>query len=108
MIRFPISVEPVKAILSTMGFVTSSSPTAASPVMILITPLGKSVSARSFANSSALSDVSGAGLRTIVHPAARAGPIFHIAICSGKFHGIIPAATPDRFPDNNIFAYTFF
>jgi hypothetical protein len=31
---------------------------------------------------------------TTVHPAARAGPIFHPARVSGKFHGTTAATTP--------------
>jgi hypothetical protein len=42
----------------------------------------------------ALSDVSSAGLRTTLLPAARAGPIFHAAICAGKFQGITAPTTP--------------
>jgi len=38
--------------------------------------------------------VCSAGFRMDVHPAARAGPNFHAAINSGKFHGIIYPATP--------------
>jgi len=40
------------------------------------------------------SGVYSAGLRIDVHPAARAGPSFHAAIKSGKFHGMIYPATP--------------
>ena len=38
---------------------------------------------------SAVSGVCSAGFRTIVQPAASAGPSFHAAISSGKFHGMI-------------------
>ena len=38
--------------------------------------------------------VCGAGLSTIVLPAASAGPSFQIAMMNGKFHGAIPATTP--------------
>jgi len=32
--------------------------------------------------------VSGGGLTTTVHPAARAAPIFLVIIADGKFHGV--------------------
>jgi hypothetical protein len=32
--------------------------------------------------------VSGAGLMTTVHPAARAGPTLRVIIAEGKFHGV--------------------
>ena len=34
------------------------------------------------------------GLTTMVLPAASAGPIFHMASSSGKFHGTMAAHTP--------------
>ena len=40
------------------------------------------------------SGVVSAGLRTTVFPQASAGAIFHAAMRSGKFHGMICAATP--------------
>jgi hypothetical protein len=43
---------------------------------------------------SAVSGVCSAGFRTIVQPAASAGATFHAAIRSGKFQGMICAATP--------------
>ena len=46
------------------------------------------------ASISAVSDVVSAGLRTTVLPAASAGAIFHAAISSGKFQGMICPATP--------------
>ena len=41
------------------------------------------------AAANALSGVRPAGLSTIVHPAAMAGPILRVAMASGKFHGVI-------------------
>ncbi len=46
------------------------------------------------AMASALSGVSEAGLRTIVQPAAIAGPIFLVAIADGKFQGVTRRDTP--------------
>ena len=65
-IAFPTSVEPVNAILSTSGCLTSSAPARPSPVMMLTTPGGSSAWRRTSANSSAESGVVSAGLRTIV------------------------------------------
>ena len=48
-----------------------------------------------FASSSAEHGVSVAGLSTTVLPVASAGPIFHTAIMSGKFHGMIWPQTPN-------------
>ena len=41
-----------------------------------------------------MSGVSSAGLITIVLPVASAGPIFQLAMLSGKFHGVISPTTP--------------
>ena len=41
-----------------------------------------------------VSGVSSAGLITIVLPVASAGPIFQLAMLSGKFHGVIRPTTP--------------
>ena len=41
-----------------------------------------------------MSGVVSAGLRTTVFPHASAGAIFHAAMSSGKFHGMICPATP--------------
>jgi hypothetical protein len=38
--------------------------------------------------------VSDAGLTIAVQPAARAGPIFRVAIAAGKFQGVIITLTP--------------
>ena len=58
------------------------------------TPGGNPTSSASSPIRSALNGVCSAGLSTIVQPAARAGPSFHAAISSGKFHGMICAHTP--------------
>ena len=44
--------------------------------------------------SRVLPGVAGAGLTTMVLPAAMAGPIFHNAMIIGKFHGAIPTTGP--------------
>jgi len=39
--------------------------------------------------ASAENGVSGGGLITVVHPAARAAPNFRVIIAEGKFHGVM-------------------
>ena len=90
----PTAVEPVKAILSTSGWSTSAAPVVPSPVTMLSTPAGMPASSASSPMRSAVSGVCSAGFRTIVQPAASAGPIFQDIISSGKFHGMIWPATP--------------
>ena len=95
MISRPTSVDPVKATLSTSGLVVMTSPMRPpGPVMMLTTPSGNPHSSTMRASSMADSGVSVAGLSTIVFPVASAGPSFHTAIISGKFHGMIDAHTP--------------
>ena len=64
------------------------------PTTTLITPSGMPASSASSAKRSAESGVSSAGFSTTVLPAASAGPSFHAAIASGKFHGTISPTTP--------------
>src|SRR5207249_1601479 len=93
--RLPTSVEPVKAILSTSGCAASLAPASSPrPGRMLSTPSGSSASCSSSASRSALSGVSSDGLRTTLLPHASAGAIFHAAIKSGKFHGMICPTTP--------------
>jgi hypothetical protein len=60
----------------------------------LSTPSGSPASARIWATARADSGVSAAGLKTIVHPAAMAGPIFRVAMAKGKFQGVISRQGP--------------
>ena len=95
MIADPISVEPVNPTLETRGSVTSALPTLdPGPGRTDIVPSGSPASARISASRSSESGVSDAGLTTIVFPHASAGESFHVAITSGKFHGVISAHTP--------------
>jgi hypothetical protein len=93
-ISLPTSVEPVNAILSTPGWLTSARPVSPAPVMMLTTPGGSSACWQISANSSAVSGVVSAGFNTTVFPHASAGAIFHASISSGKFHGMTWPATP--------------
>ena len=58
------------------------------------TPPGSPASSRILPSISIESGVSCAGLTTIVHPAAIAGPTFRVPIASGKFHGVISRHGP--------------
>src|SRR5919109_2952843 len=99
MIRRPTSVDPVKAILSTRGEITSSSPAAApGPDSTLTTPSGMPASRQIRPTISDDRGVYQAGLRITAFPAAVAGAIFHAAIWSGKLHGVIAAHTPSGTP----------
>ena len=90
----PTSVLPVKAILAMPGCAVRAWPTAPSPVTRLNTPAGRPTSWQISANSSAVSDVCSAGLKTMVLPQASAGATFQASISSGKFHGTIWPTTP--------------
>ena len=95
-INLPTSVEPVKATLSTWGWDARGAPASSpNPVTKFNTPSGRIPESWIISiNLKADNGVCSAGLRTIVHPAAKAGAIFHAAINSGKFHGIIWPTTP--------------
>ena len=94
MICRPVVVSPVKDTFAIRGLAAIARPTdAPGPVTILTTPGGR-ISAVSSANSSNESGVCEAGLMTVQLPAASAGAIFHAAISSGKFHGMICPTTP--------------
>jgi len=62
--------------------------------MTLTTPAGTPTSSRICASASIDNGVSCAGLTTIVHPAAIAGPILRVPIANGKFHGVIISVGP--------------
>ncbi|MCY1422667.1 hypothetical protein D9M71_383590 [compost metagenome] len=91
----PISVEPVKVSLRTMGLLVSSPPTSpAEPVTTLSTPFGMPARSASSARARAEYGVWDAGLSTMVQPAASAGPALRVIIAEGKFHGVMAAVTP--------------
>src|SRR6266545_4308334 len=95
MIWAPIAVEPVNPTFDTRGSVTSAVPVVdPGPGRTLIVSGGSPASTSRSASMSTLSGVYVAGLTTMAFPHARAGPIFHEAITSGKFHGVISAHTP--------------
>src|SRR5215207_6147584 len=91
----PVSVEPVKVILRTVGLEVSSAPISlALPVTMLTTPGGMPAFSASAPQASPENGVCEAGLITIVQPVASAGPSLRAIIEDGKFHGVIAATTP--------------
>ncbi len=91
----PTGVEPVKVSLRTIGLEVISPPIAfGSPTTTLNTPAGMPARWPSSASASADSGVCSAGLRTMVQPAASAGPALRVIIACGKFHGVMAAQTP--------------
>ena len=93
--NLPISVEPVKVSLRTIGFEVISPPISpAPPVTQENTPAGTPARSASSHKASAENGVAVAGLSTIVQPAASAGPHLRVIIAAGKFHGVIAATTP--------------
>jgi hypothetical protein len=90
----PTSVE-VKVNLRTVGFEVSSPPISFDgPVRQENTPFGTPARSASLHNAKAENGVAVAGFKTIVQPAAKAGPALRVIIAAGKFHGVIAAHTP--------------
>jgi hypothetical protein len=94
MIRRPVTVSPVKAILAIRLLDASAMPTEApGPVTTLITPGGTRWPMTSMSFSSD-HGVGLAGLITTQLPAASAGASFQAAMSSGKLNGMICPTTP--------------
>ena len=64
------------------------------PVITLSAPAGKPALLASSANMMQVMDERGDGLRTMEHPAARAGATLTTACIRGKFQGVIIPTTP--------------
>ncbi len=95
MSSLPTAVEPVNVSLRTSGLAVSSPPIAcAGPITTFNTPGGIPARSASAAMASADSGVSGAGLITMVQPAASAGAALRAIMALGKFHGVMAATTP--------------
>ena len=91
----PALVEPVKDIISILGWADIASPTEGpSPFTKLNTPFGTPASWRTSANRIALKGAISVGFRTIVQPAARAGPTLQEIWFIGQFQGVIIPTTP--------------
>src|SRR5437588_12839011 len=87
--NLPISVEPVKVSLRTIGFEVISPPiSVAPPVTQEKTPFGTPARSANSHGASAESGVAVAGFKTIVQPAANAGPALRVIIAAGTFHGV--------------------
>lgn len=92
--RRPAVGEPVKAILSVPRWVTRCSPTSRPAGTMFNTPGGSSASMQTSANRYDVMGASGAGLSTMVQPAAMAGASFMTVNRSGEFQGTIAPTTP--------------
>ena len=80
----PVSESPVRETRSMSGCAAIAAPTTSPrPVTTLKTPSGTPASFASSASRSVVRGVAVAGLRTTLLPAARAGPIFQMAIMNG-------------------------
>ena len=92
----PTCVEPVNESLRTLSdfnIALTAGPDGLGTTT-LTTPSGTPARCKISAIASAVSGVSLAGFKTTVQPAAKAGPIFRVAIAAGKFHGVASSATP--------------
>ena len=95
MIVRPVLVSPVNEMRGTRGCATSAAPaTSPIPWTRLNAPSGRPASVMISGSRLADSGVHSAGLRTTVHPAARAGASFQVSSMNGVFHGVIRPATP--------------
>ena len=93
--RVPTSVEPVKTILRTSGWVTKRSPTTSpAPGSTQSRSAGRPASTASSPSRSVVSGVHSAGLTSTALPAASAGANPHAAMVIGKFHGVMIPTTP--------------
>src|SRR6478752_8431141 len=93
--NLPISVEPVKVSLRTIGFEVISPPISFDPpVTQEKTPFGTPARSANSHRAKAENGVAVAGFSTIVQPAANAGPALRVIIAAGKFQGVIAAHTP--------------
>ena len=91
----PVALEPVRLSTRMEGCDESIGPrTDPMPGTIWITPSGSPASRMSGAIARAMRGVSSEGFQTAVQPAASAAAIFFAPCASGKFHGVISAATP--------------
>ena len=92
---FAVSVDPVKLMRSTSELLTSAAPASSPmPCTTFSTPAGSPASCAMSASSEQVSGAHSGGLRTMVEPAASAGPTFHVVSMKGAFHGVMSAATP--------------
>ena len=94
MIRRPVVVSPVNAILPMRGLPARGLPASKpKPFTTFSTPAGSKSAMRSISTMMPMG-VCSAGLSTMQFPAASAGANFQAAIRIGKFHGMICPTTP--------------
>ncbi|KAH3682709.1 hypothetical protein WICPIJ_006315 [Wickerhamomyces pijperi] len=90
MMALPVAVDPVKAIFLIFGWPVMALPTILpNPETIFKTPSGIPASLTYLETYKADKGVDSAVFKTIVFPAAKAGPTFQAHINKGKFHGMI-------------------
>ncbi|SKT41971.1 Uncharacterised protein [Mycobacteroides abscessus subsp. abscessus] len=94
MMRRPVVVSPVNAILAMRGLEASGLPASTPKPLTTFTVPDGSKSAISSISTRIEAGVCSAGLSTTQLPAASAGASFHTAINRGKFHGMICPTTP--------------
>ena len=95
MIRFPVTVEPVKEIARTCGCWQSGSPAPwPVPCTTFRTPPGIPASSARSPRRAAVRGESSLIFSTAVLPKASAGATFQVAVMNGTFQGEISAQTP--------------
>ena len=83
-------------ILATLGWLVNSFPQGSPwPVIIFTTPGGIPASSTHLPKASIAADACSDAFKTIVFPAAKAGPIFTATRNNCEFHGTIAATTPN-------------
>ena len=91
----PARVEPVNDIIPMSGCLDRLAPAIGpSPCIMLKTPGGKPASCTISEYITDESGVNSDGLRTQVHPAAKAGRTFNAIWLTGQFHGVINPQIP--------------
>ena len=100
----PTAVEPVNETLRARPLLIHGSTTepASEEHTTLRTPAGRPASTRMSTRAKLDNGVRWAGLKTIVQPAAMAGPILRVAMASGKFHGVTSTHGPIGWRDTKI------
>ncbi len=90
-----VGVEPVKLIRSMSACATSAAPAVLADALHDVEhTVGKTRFGAELGKEPAVSGAHSGGLTTMVLPAAKAGPTFHVVSMNGAFHGVMSAATP--------------
>ncbi len=100
----PTAVEPVNETLRARPLLIHGPTTepASEEQTTLRTPAGRPASTRMSTSAKLESGVRCAGLKTIVQPAAMAGPILRVPMASGKFQGVTRTHGPTGWRDTKI------